>query len=86
MDTLAIDLARFQFAFTISAHIIFPAFSIGLASYLAVLEALWLWRGDEVYLRARSMRAIHGFRRGLYSAACGGIPRWLGSIVCLGFS
>jgi cytochrome d ubiquinol oxidase subunit I len=51
MDTLALDLARFQFAFTISAHIIFPAFSIGLASYLAVLEGLWLWTGREVYLR-----------------------------------
>ena len=47
----ALDLARFQFAFTISAHIIFPAFSIGLASYLAVLEALWLKTGNDVYLR-----------------------------------
>ncbi len=47
----AIDLARFQFAFTISAHIIFPAFSIGLASFLAVLNGLWLWHRDEVYLR-----------------------------------
>jgi len=47
----ALDLARWQFAFTISAHIIFPAFSIGLASYLAVLEGLWLATGREVYLR-----------------------------------
>lgn len=46
----AIDLARAQFAFTMSFHIIFPAFSIGLASYLAVLEALWLWTGREVFL------------------------------------
>jgi cytochrome d ubiquinol oxidase subunit I len=30
-------LARLQFAFTISAHIIFPAISIGLANYCAVL-------------------------------------------------
>ena len=43
-------LARFQFAFTVSFHIIFPAFSIGLASYLAVLEGLWLWKKDGVYL------------------------------------
>ena len=50
-NSTAIDLARFQFAFTISFHIIFPAFSIGLASYLAVLNGLWLWRRDEVYLR-----------------------------------
>jgi cytochrome d ubiquinol oxidase subunit I len=33
-----------------SFHIIFPAFSIGLASYLAVLEALWLWTGREVFI------------------------------------
>ncbi len=52
MDVSALDLARFQFAFTVSAHIIFPAFSIGLASYLAVLEGLWLWTGHEIYLRA----------------------------------
>ena len=44
-------LARFQFAFTVSFHIIFPAFSIGLASYLAVLEGLWLRTGKDVYLR-----------------------------------
>lgn len=36
-------LARMQFAFTVSFHIIFPAFSIGLASYLAVLNGLWLY-------------------------------------------
>src|SRR3954470_21727399 len=46
----AVVLARAQFAFTMSFHIVFPAFSIGLASYLAVLEALWLWTGREVYL------------------------------------
>jgi cytochrome d ubiquinol oxidase subunit I len=46
----AIMLARAQFAFTMSFHIIFPAFSIGLASYLAVLEGLWLFTGREVYL------------------------------------
>ena len=46
----ALLLARAQFAFTISFHFIFPAFSIGLASYLAVLEALWLRTGRELYL------------------------------------
>src|SRR5260370_22974372 len=45
----AVVLARAQFAFTMSFHIVFPAFSIGLASYLAVLEALWLWTGREVF-------------------------------------
>lgn len=46
----ALVLARMQFAFTVSFHFIFPAFSIGLASYLAVLEALWLKTGKALYL------------------------------------
>lgn len=49
-DISALTLARAQFAFTVSFHFIFPAFSIGLASYLAVLEALWLRTKNEVYL------------------------------------
>lgn len=44
-------LARAQFAFTMAFHIIFPAFSIGLASYLAVLEGLWLYTGRDVFLQ-----------------------------------
>src|SRR5688500_9286990 len=48
-DALALLLARIQFAFTISFHFIFPAFSIGLASYLAVLEGLWLKTGRQDY-------------------------------------
>jgi len=43
-------LARVQFAFTVSFHIIFPAFSIGLASYLAVLNGLWLRTREDIYL------------------------------------
>ena len=42
-------LARLQFAFTISFHIVFPAFTIGLASWLAVLEWRWLSTGNPVY-------------------------------------
>lgn len=42
-------LARVQFAFTVSFHIIFPAFSIGLASYLFVLEGLWLKTRNQTY-------------------------------------
>ncbi|WP_338562023.1 cytochrome ubiquinol oxidase subunit I [Erwinia sp. E_sp_B01_3] len=38
----AFHLARIQFAFTVSFHILFPAITIGLASFLAVLEGLWL--------------------------------------------
>lgn len=46
----ALLLARIQFAFTVSFHFIFPSFSIGLASYLAVLEGLWLKTGKPIYL------------------------------------
>ena len=46
----AVLLARAQFAFTVAFHFIFPSFSIGLASYLAVLEGLWLWTGRQIYL------------------------------------
>lgn len=45
----ALDLARIQFGFTISFHIVFPALTIGLASYLMVLEGLWLKTRKEVY-------------------------------------
>ena len=47
----AILLARIQFAFTIAFHFLFPAVSIGLASYLAVLNGMYLWRRDEAFLR-----------------------------------
>ena len=46
----AFHLARAQFGFTVAFHITFPAFSIGLASYLMVLEGLWLRTGRQVYL------------------------------------
>lgn len=49
MEINAIILSRLQFAFTISFHILFPAFTIGLASWLAVLEALWLKTHHSVY-------------------------------------
>jgi cytochrome d ubiquinol oxidase subunit I len=42
-------LARIQFAFTVSFHIVFPAFTIGLASWLAVVEGLWLKTGNVLY-------------------------------------
>ncbi len=53
METVAgIDatlLARIQFAFTISFHIIFPAFTIGLSAFIATLEVLWLRSGNPHY-------------------------------------
>jgi cytochrome bd ubiquinol oxidase subunit I len=50
LDFTALFLARLQFAFTVSFHFIFPSFSIGLASYLAVLEGLWLKTKKPLYL------------------------------------
>jgi cytochrome bd ubiquinol oxidase subunit I len=49
MDALAFLLSRLQFAFTISFHIIFPSFTIGLAAWLTVLEALRLTTGRPAY-------------------------------------
>lgn len=49
LDTLT--LSRAQFALTVSFHILFPTLTIGLASFLAVLEGLWLYTKEDVYLR-----------------------------------
>jgi len=45
----ALLLSRIQFAFVVSFHILFPAFTIGLASWLWMLEAMWLWTGRAIY-------------------------------------
>jgi len=49
MELDALILSRLQFAFTIAFHIIFPSFTIGLASFLAVLEGLWLVTRNEAF-------------------------------------
>jgi cytochrome d ubiquinol oxidase subunit I len=46
----AVFLARVQFGFTIGFHIVLAAFTIGLSNYLMVLEALWLWKKQRVYI------------------------------------
>ncbi|MCK8515752.1 cytochrome ubiquinol oxidase subunit I [Methylonatrum kenyense] len=48
-------LSRIQFAFVVSFHIIFPAFTIGLAAFIAVLEGLWFRTGNPVYLQLSKM-------------------------------
>src|SRR5208337_427325 len=53
-------LARIQFAFTISFHILFPAFTIGLASWLAVLEWRWLSTGESSYAQTFGMGVVSG--------------------------
>jgi cytochrome d ubiquinol oxidase subunit I len=49
MDLDPVLLARLQFAFTISFHIIFPSFTIGLSAYIATLEVLWGVTGQDRY-------------------------------------
>ena len=61
----AVLLARIQFAFTISFHILFPVFSIGLASYLAVLNGAYLWTGKQVY------QALFNYWKKIFAVAFG---------------
>jgi cytochrome d ubiquinol oxidase subunit I len=58
-------IARIQFAFTVSFHIIFPTISIGLASFLVIIEALWLKTKDPLYLQ------IYRFWLGIFAMAFG---------------
>jgi cytochrome d ubiquinol oxidase subunit I len=51
MDITPLLLSRIQFAFTISFHIVFPAFTIGLAAWLAFLEGCSLITGRPIYRR-----------------------------------
>lgn len=51
MEPDALLLARLQFAFTISVHIIFPAFSIGSSAYVATLLVLWCRTGQDHFHR-----------------------------------
>lgn len=51
MDFDALLLSRLQFAFVVAFHILFPAFTIGLAAFLAVCEGLWLRTGRDVFKR-----------------------------------
>jgi cytochrome bd ubiquinol oxidase subunit I len=58
-------LARLQFAFTVSFHIIFPTMSIGLAAFLAIVEGLWLKTKDPLYLQ------IYRFWLGIFAMGFG---------------
>src|ERR1700741_5173122 len=65
MDITALLLSRLQFAFTVTFHIIFPSFTIGLAAWLTVLEALRLATGRPVY------RVIFDFWLKIFGVAFG---------------
>ena len=45
-------LSRLQFAWVIAWHILMPAFTVGLASYIAVLEGMYFATGRSVYFRS----------------------------------
>lgn len=51
MDLDPVILSRIQFAFVVSFHIIFPAFTIGLAAWLATIEGASLVTGNPIYRR-----------------------------------
>jgi cytochrome d ubiquinol oxidase subunit I len=51
MDVDALFLSRVQFAWVIGWHILLPAFTVGLASFIAVLEGMYLFKGEEIYTR-----------------------------------
>lgn len=51
MDLDPVFLSRLQFAFVVAFHILLPAFTVGLASFIVVLEGLYLVKGDQTYLR-----------------------------------
>src|SRR5262249_11551185 len=44
-------LSRLQFAWVIAFHILLPAFTVGLASFIALLEGLGFFTGNGIYLR-----------------------------------
>ena len=56
-------LSRMQFAWVIAWHILLPAFTVGAASYIALLEGLHLATGRDVYLH------VSNFRRDAYATA-----------------
>src|SRR3954451_18636951 len=66
MDFDAVLLARIQFGFTISFHIIFPSFTIGLAAYIATLLVLWVRTGlDRCEFLARFWSKIFAVSFGM---------------------
>ena len=58
-------LSRLQWAWVISWHILLPAFTVGLASYIAVLEGLYLITGKEIWFR------ISGFWTRIFAVSFG---------------
>jgi len=47
-------LSRLQFGWVIAWHILLPAFTVGIASYIALMEGLYFFSGKEIYFRISS--------------------------------
>src|ERR1035437_6808110 len=62
MDLDPLLLSRLQFVWVIAWHILLPALTVGLASYIAVLEGMHFATGREVYLRASTFWGKDIFR------------------------
>jgi cytochrome d ubiquinol oxidase subunit I len=58
-------LSRLQFAWVIAWHILLPALTVGLASYIAFLEGVWFFSGKEIWVR------ISGFWTRIFAVAFG---------------
>jgi len=58
-------LSRLQFVWVVAFHILLPAFTVGLASYIALLEGLYFGTGREIYFR------ISGFWTRIFAIAFG---------------
>jgi cytochrome d ubiquinol oxidase subunit I len=60
-----IVLSRLQFAWVVAWHILLPALTVGLASYIALLEGIWFVTGNEIWFR------ISGFWTRIFAVAFG---------------
>src|SRR6201996_7426518 len=58
-------LSRLQFAWVVAWHILLPAMTVGLASYIALLEGIWFFSGKEIWFR------ISGFWTRIFAVAFG---------------
>ncbi|HEX2941164.1 MAG TPA: cytochrome ubiquinol oxidase subunit I [Rhodopila sp.] len=58
-------LSRLQWAWVVAWHILLPAFTVGLASYIAVLEGLYFFTGREIWFR------ISGFWTRIFAVSFG---------------
>ena len=65
MQLDAVFLSRLQWAWVIAWHILLPAFTVGLASYIAVLEGLYLFTGRDLWFR------ISGFWTKIFAVSFG---------------